>query len=147
MAGVAALLPDRVSEKALYATLTGGFALGAIAGDRLLVRPYDHTESESRLVQYGAAAGALVALAVPVLAQSDNTHLIFGAATIGGVLGTLLTEQLIAPQRAGNGLGILRGSEPAVGKRTDANLRFSPESALLAGLGLKGNHSIVSVTF
>ena len=147
MAAASALLPDRVSDKTLYAVLTGGFALGAIAGDLLLVRPYDHTESESRLVQYGAAAGALVALAVPVLAQSDNTHLIFGAATVGGVLGTLLTERLIAPQVAGSGLGMLRRSEPAVDKSTGAHFRFSPESALLAGLGLKGNHSIAFLTF
>ena len=147
MSAAGALLPSRSSDKVVFAALTGAFALGAIAGDRLLVRPYDHTEAESRLVQYGAAAGALVALAVPVLAQSDNSHLIFGAATIGGVLGTLLTEQLIAPQLAGSGLGMLRGSDPAVGKSTGANLRFSPESALLAGLGLKGNHSIVSLTF
>ena len=79
--------------------------------------------------------------------QTHPPALIVGAGTLGGALGTLVTEQLSAPQRAGNGHGILRGSEPAVGKRTDANLRFSPESALLAGLGLKGNHPIVSVTF
>ncbi|CAN5917218.1 hypothetical protein BH11GEM1_BH11GEM1_06900 [soil metagenome] len=147
MAAAATLLPNHASDKVVYAALTSAFALGAIAGDRLLVRPYDHTEAESRLVQYGAGAGALVALAVPVLAQSSNTQLIFGAATIGGVLGTLLTEQLITPQAAGSGLGMLPGSEPAVGKSTGANLRFSPESALMAGLGLKGNHSIVSLTF
>lgn len=147
MAAAGALLPQHASDKAVYAALTGGFALGAIAGDRLLVRPYDHTESESRLVQYGAGAGALVALAVPVLAQSDNTHLIFGALAAGGVLGTLLTEQLIAPQAAGNGLGMLRGGEKTVGRTGGANLRFSPESALLAGLGLKGNYPVLSLTF
>jgi hypothetical protein len=147
MSAAGALLPNHSSARMVYAALTGAFAVGAIAGDRLLVRPYDHTEAESRLVQYGAGAGALVALAVPALAQSGNTHLIFGAATIGGVLGTLLTEQLIAPQAAGTGLGMLRGSEPAAGKSTGTNLRFSPQSALLAGLGLKGNHSIVSLTF
>ena len=147
MAAAAALLPDRPSGKAVYAALTAGFALGAIAGDRLLVRAYDHTESESRLVQVGAGAGALVALAVPVLAQSSNTHLIFGAVAVGGVIGTLLTEQLIAPQAAGSGFGVLRKSETSIGRTSNLNLRFSPESALLAGLGLKGNHSMVSVTF
>ena len=147
MSAAAALLPNSPNEKAVYAALTGGFALGAILGDQLLVRPYDHTESESRLVQVGAAAGALVALAVPVLARSNNTHLIFGAISVGGVLGTLLTEQLIAPQAAGKGIGMLRGGEATVGNNGGANLRFSPQSALLAGLGLKGNHSVVSFTF
>ena len=147
MAAAAALLPNSPNEKVVYAALTGGFALGAIAGDLFLVRPFDHTESESRLVQVGAAAGALVALAVPVLAQSDNTHLIFGAISVGGVLGTLLTEQLIAPQAAGKGFGMLRGSEATVGNDEGASIRFSPQSALLAGLGLKGNHSVLSLTF
>ena len=147
LSAAATLLPDHPSDNVVYAALTGAFALGAIAGDRLLVRPYDHTEAESRLLQYGAGAGALVALAVPALAQSSNSHFIFGAATVGGVLGTILTEQLIAPQVAGSGLGLLRGSEPALGKNTGTNLKFSPESALMAGLGLKGNHSILSVTF
>ena len=145
MAAAGALLPDHPSEKAVYAALTGGFALGALAGDRLLVRPYDHTESESRLVQVGAAAGALVALAVPVLAQSSNLHVIFGALSIGGVIGTLLTEQLIKPQLAG--VGMLRGSETTVGQSGGSSFRFSPQSALLAGVGLKGNHPVVSITF
>lgn len=145
MAAAGALLPDHPSEKAIYALLTGGFALGAIAGDRLLVRTYDHTESESRLVQVGAAAGALVAVAVPVLAQSSNSHVIFGALSIGGVIGTLLTEQLIKPQLAGTGM--LRGGEQTVGQNAGPTMRFSPQSALLAGLGLKGNHPVVSITF
>ena len=61
------------------------------------------------------------------------------------MLGTLLTEQLIAPQLAGS--GALRRGETQVGMSGGANLRFSPESALLAGLGLKGNHSLLSLTF
>ncbi len=145
LSAAATLLPDSPSDKVVYGALTGGFALGALLGDQLLVRRYDHTEAESRLVQVGAGAGALVALAVPALAQSSNTHLIFGAITLGGVLGTVLTEQLINPQLAGS--GTLRRGETQVGQAAGANIRFSPESVLLAGLGLKGNHSLLSLTF
>lgn len=148
LAAVATLLPENSNDNLVYGALTAGFALGAIAGDRLLVRPFDHTESEARLVQYGAAAGALVALAGPVLAQSDNYHVIFGAATLGGILGAILTENLIEPQRASSGLGFtLPARKSALGRATGIDVRFSPESALLAGVGLKGNHSLLSVSF
>ena len=43
---------------------------------------------------------ALVALAIPALLRSGGPHVLFGAASAGGILGALLTEQLIEPQRA-----------------------------------------------
>jgi len=149
LSAAATLVPDgSPSPGVVYGLLTAGFALGAVAGDQLLVRPFDHTESEARMLQYGSVAGALVALAVPVLARSGNSHVLFGAATIGGVLGAVLTEQLIEPQRANSGLGSAapRDSGP-VGRSSGVDFRFAPESLVLAGMGLKGNHSILSLTF
>lgn len=149
LSAAATLLPnDNPSTELVYGVLTAGFALGALAGDQLLVRPFDHTESEARMLQYGSLAGALVALVVPVLARSDNTHVLFGATTIGGVLGAVLTEQLIAPQRARSGLGpVAPGTNDSASRSSGADFRFAPESLLLAGLGLKGNHSILSLSF
>ncbi len=147
MAAAATLLPDAASPAVGYGLLTAGFAAGALAGDRLLVRPFDHTESEARLVQYGAGAGAVVAMIVPVLAQSDNSHLIFGALTIGGLVGAIATESLIAPQRAGNDFGGIRTSSSPAGSSRGVDIRFAPESVLLAGAGVRGRHSILSVTF
>ncbi len=148
LAAVATLLPEHANDKLAIGALTAGFALGALAGDQLLVRPFDHTESEARLVQYGAAAGALVALAGPVLAQSGNSHFVFGSMTVGGILGAILTENLIEPARAKSGLGsILPGRRNDVGRATGVDVRFSPESALLASIGLRGNHSLLSVSF
>ena len=148
VSAAATLLPSGASREVVYGVLTTGFAVGALAGDRFLVRPFDHTESEARLLQYGSAAGALVALAVPVLTRTDNTHVIFGAATIGGVLGALLTEQLIEPQRANAGLGsIAPRSSGSVGRSSGVDFRFAPESLVLAGLGLKGNHSVLALSF
>jgi hypothetical protein len=149
LSAAATLLPNgNPSHELVYGVLTAGFALGAVAGDRLLVRPFDHTESEARMLQYGATAGALVALVVPVLAQSSNTHVLFGATTIGGILGAMLTEQYIAPQRANAGLGpVTPGINDSASRSSGADFRFAPESLLLAGLGLKGNHSILSLTF
>ncbi|MEO7457098.1 MAG: hypothetical protein ABIY52_12620 [Gemmatimonadaceae bacterium] len=144
MAAVSAFLPDRASPQAVYGTLAAGFALGAVAGDRMLVRPFDHTEAEARLVEYGTAAGALVALAVPVLAKSNN-HLAFGAGAIGGMLGMVLTEQMIQPHRVKSGFGDARKAET---RRTGGvDVRVTPEGLAFAGLGLRGNHSLLSVTF
>lgn len=148
-AAAATFLPSGgASDKVVFGVLTAGFAVGALAGDRFLVRPFDHTESEARLLQYGSAAGALVALAVPVLTQTGNTHVIFGAATLGGVLGAVLTEQLIEPQRASTGLGSAAPrSSGAAGRTAAVEFRFAPESLVLAGIGLKGNHSVFSASF
>ena len=77
-----------------------------------------------------------------------DTHVIFGAITAGGLLGAVLTEQLIEPQRARTGLGFVKpGSGGTPGRNTGVDVRFAPESVLLAGLGLSGHHSILSLSF
>ncbi len=146
LGAAAALLPDSPSSQLVFGLLTGGYALGALVGDRVFVRPFDHTESDARLLGLGTGAGALIGLAIPALAQSSNAQLIFGTATIGGILGALVTENLIAPQRATAGdRGERRTGSRERSSRVDA--QFSAAGALLAGSRLRGNHSIVSLTF
>ncbi|CAN5375560.1 hypothetical protein BH09GEM1_BH09GEM1_46760 [soil metagenome] len=144
--GVAAtLLGNGTNENLGWGMVGTGFALGAIAGDRLLVRPFDHTESDARLFQYGAVAGALVGLIGPILAQTDNNHVIFGTATAGGIIGAILTEQFIKPPEANKGLGAAGSREQEVGRRV--SVRFSPESVMFAKMGMRGQHSILSLSF
>ena len=146
--GVAATLtPDSASRVVGWGLAGAGFALGAIAGDRLLVRPFDHTESDARLLQYGTVAGALVGLIVPVIAQSDNAHLTIGALTAGGIVGAILTEQFIKPAEANAGLGAALTRERQLGQADRVTVRFSPESMAFARMGVKGQHSILSLTF
>jgi hypothetical protein len=146
--GVAAtLLSDRTSDNLGWALVGTGFTVGAIAGDRLLVRPFDHTESDARLFQYGAFAGALVGLIGPVLAQTDNSHVIYGAATAGGIIGAILTEQFIKPPEANAGLGGTGSRERESGRASGVSVRFSPESIMFAKVGMRGQHSILSLTF
>jgi hypothetical protein len=143
--GVAAtLLGDSGNENLGWGLIGGGFALGAIAGDRLLVRPFDHTESDARLLQYGAFAGALVGGIIPVLSQTDNVHLIYGTLTAGAILGAILTEQFIAPPAANSGLGAAVTKTRQVG---GVDIKFSPESMVFAKIGMRGQHSILSLTF
>ena len=147
LGAAASLLPDSPSQEMVFGALTAGYALGAFAGDRFFVRPFDHTESDARLLGLGTAAGAVMGLAVPVLAQSDNPQLIFATATIGGILGALLTENLIAPQRANAGMNQRERRSGSLGRSSRVAVRVSTGSALLAGAGLRGNHSILALTF
>lgn len=146
MSAAAMLLPDNADDQAAFGALTAGFVVGAVAGDRLLVRPFDHTEAESRLFSLGTGAGALLGLALPVLTSANNPRVIFGAMTLGGLLGAVLTENLIMPRRAGTELGL---GERTGSQRTSSrvDVRFNPESALLAGLGQPGRYSLLSVVF
>ena len=147
LGAAASFLSDSPSEEMVFGALTAGYALGAFAGDRFFVRPFDHTESDARLLGLGTAAGAVMGLAVPVLAQTNNPQLIFATATIGGILGALLTENLIAPQRASAGTNQRERRSGSLGRSSRVSVRVSAESALLAGAGLRGNHSIVALTF
>ena len=146
LGAAATLLPDSPSDQLVFGLLTGGYALGALVGDRAFVRPFDHTESDARLLGLGTGAGALIGLAIPALARSSNARLIFGTATIGGILGALVTENLIAPQRAIAG----DAGERRTGSRerpSRVDVQFSAAAALMAGARLRGNHSIVSLTY
>lgn len=147
LGAAASFLPDSPSQEMVFGALTAGYALGALAGDRFFVRPFDHTESDARLLGLGTAAGAVMGLAVPVLAQSDNPQLIFATATVGGILGALLTENLIAPQRASAGMNQRERRSGSLERSSRVAVRVSTGSALLAGAGLRGNHSILALTF
>jgi len=146
--GVAATItPDDAGRVTGWGLAGAGFALGAIAGDRLLVRPFDHTESDARLLAYGAGAGALVGLILPVITQTDNGHVYLGALTAGGILGAIVTEQFIKPAEATTGLGAALIKERQLGGEGRVGVRFSPESMAFAKMGVRGQHSILSLTF
>lgn len=147
LGAAAALLPDSPSEQLVFGMLTGGYALGALVGDRVFVRPFDHTESDARLLALGTGAGAVIGLAIPVLAQSDKPSLIFGTATIGGILGAILTENLIAPDRARPGDSGAARRTGSLRRSSRASFTFSPMGALMARSGMRGDHSILSLRF
>ncbi len=142
-----AMLPDSSSEELVLGTLAAGYALGAVIGDRAFVRPFDHTESDARLLGLGTGAGAVMGLAIPVLAQSDDRQIILATATVGGILGAIFTESLIAPSRARSGGSAAERRTGSLGRAPRFDVRFSPQAALLAGSGVAGRHAILSATF
>jgi hypothetical protein len=147
LGAAATVLPDSPSEELVYGALTAGYALGVLVGDRALVRPFDHTESEARLLALGTGAGAVMGLVIPVLAASSNPQLIFGTATIGGIFGAILTEGLISPRRARPGESATERRTGSIDRSSPVDVRFSAEGALMAGSRLRGNHPILSLTF
>jgi len=147
--GVAsALIPQNASREVASGLLTAGFATGLLAGDQLLARPFDHTESEARLLAVGAGAGALIGVAIPVLAQSDNSNILLGAAAIGGILGAWASEQILMPRRAEAGERSLHQS----GSKSDTRgprveVSFTPQAAVMAAMRQRGQHEILSLHF
>jgi hypothetical protein len=148
VSAAATFLPNNSSDKVVFSLLTGGFALGALAGDQWLVRPFDHTESEARLLQVGALAGGLVGGSLLALARASDSHVIFGTITAGGLFGVIITEGLIEPRKSGFGVGSDGPPRGATHERSSrVDVRFSPESVLFAKMGLRGNHPILSLAF
>lgn len=141
---------DDPSGQAVAATLTAGLVAGTLAGDRIFVRRHDFTESEGRLMGLGALAGALLGVAAPLAAGSDNAHVYFGGAAVGAMVGMALTKGIIDPtigvQRAtpgaggtsGGGLSSLRTTRRPGGPV----VRFHPENA---GMFLSRPRARVSV--
>ena len=123
------------TDKEIMLALTGGFALGAVAGDRLLVKRMDHTAGDASLVGLGALAGALMGAGVSVLLDTDrsNDALIAGLAALGGVGGIAAAEYYAAP-RADAG-------------RLATRIQFSPTGLAMVAARQRGVHPIVSVTF
>jgi len=146
LAVAASVMPDDPSHAVRFGLITAGFLGGALVADRTLVRPFDYTESDARLLGYGTLAGAAMGVIVPVLAQSGSERLFLVTATGGAILGAMITHNFITPERA-RGLdegGRRTGSTRRIG---GVELSVSPHAALMARAGLKGNHSLLSLTF
>jgi hypothetical protein len=130
------------SDEAVFGVLTAGYALGLVVGDRLLVRRFDHTDAEARLLLLGTVAGGVMGAAIPALAETDSDRGILAAQTIGAILGALVAENMIEPRR--------EGAQSRAGLRSVParfGIRFSPEGILALGMRRSGHHSILSVAF
>jgi hypothetical protein len=131
----AAFLDDRSSRTTVATALTAGGLLGVIAGDRFLVRRYDHSRTEAGRLALGTGAGALMGAGIATLTDTSDpdSQLIFGAAAVGGLLGMIATERYVDPS-------------PDAGRRR-FRVTFNP--AGIAGLAARtpGNHSLITVRF
>ncbi len=133
------LIYDSAPSGAVGALVTlGGALAGTYAADRLLVRRYDHSRSEGRLLSAGMVAGGLMGIGVGVLVTGENGQsggVTMGLAAVGGVAGILLTERYLQP----------RGDEGRlVGM---SGLSIDPMGFAAVASGMQGRHSLVRFTF
>jgi len=131
----AAILPESPKQSTAAAALTGGGVLGMMLGDGFLVRRYDHGRGDASRVTLGTFAGALMGAGVAALINTDldSPQLVFGTATVGGLVGLLASEAYVdAPRDAGR---------PRIG--------VSLNTAGLAAMATRrpGNYPILEVRF
>jgi len=140
---------SKPSNQLAAAAATPAYLAGAWAGDRLIAKRFDLTAAQGRILQVGAVAGSLMGLALPVLSQSSDVALDVGFATAGGIIGTAITLQTMAPRRAGlsgSETGSSRLERGRVGARDGLRIDIAP--ALIGALsGAPGRYSIVHWTF
>jgi hypothetical protein len=138
-AALAAAIASTDNDKTLWVAATAGWALGLVAGDRFLVRRYDHTRSEGTLLVVGAGAGALMGLGTAVLIDRENTSnsLLTGLGGLGAIAGIALTEYYQQP----------KPDAVRVGPRSSSRWRLDPASLAAAAAGTPGVHPILSLTF
>ena len=123
-------------ERATTLTLIGGSLAGLVAGDRLLVRRYDHARSEGSLVGVAGVAGALMGGGVAVLLGSSDR---FNAATaalgaVGAAGGVYMAERWM-------------GVQPDGARRLGQRVTFAPQSLAFAAARVPGTYSILSYSF
>jgi hypothetical protein len=115
-----------------------------LAGDLLLARRYDLTSSQANIFKIGGFAGALFGVAVPVLVESKSPTVLFGAASLGAVLGM----SGLASSFPEGGL-VARHATAIPAGEAERRVRFSFQFAGLAeAFGrVRGNHVLARLTF
>jgi hypothetical protein len=136
MAASGALFIGRnTSSRTVAASLTAGGVVGIIAGDRFLVRRYDHSRTDAGRVVLGTIAGGLFGAGIASIPNTSNPdpHLVMGLASVGGLIGIIATERYLDPASD--------AGQPRI------RVTFNP--AGLVGLATRsaGNHSLLNVRF
>jgi hypothetical protein len=135
MSTAGAFLGAHSSGRAVASTLTAGGVLGIIAGDRFIVRRYDHSRTDGGRVVLGTVAGGLMGAGIAALIDSDNPgpHLVLGLASVGGLAGIVATERYLDPS-------------PDAGPPR-FRVTFNPMAIGFLAARTPGNHSLINVRF
>jgi hypothetical protein len=123
------------SASVATALAVGGIA-GVIAGDRLLVRRYDHAPFDGQLVVAGSVAGGLMGAGIAALTGASHERVSPAMAVLtaaGGIGGLLWTEHYL-------------GNHADAGRRL-SRIEISPSGILAAAAGARGTYSLLHITF
>lgn len=142
--GLGAAGGSAASERTRWGAASAGAALGLVAGDLLLVRPYDHDASDVGALWVGAGLGAAIAALPYRLAGETRSGPTLVLAGLGGIAGVWGAE-IVSRPRAGQRLAA-RGGAQQTG-RLGARLTVDWRSALFAASRVPGNFGIARLTF
>ncbi|MFL5560546.1 MAG: hypothetical protein ACJ79K_03640 [Gemmatimonadaceae bacterium] len=149
---------DRPDARALSVTLTGGTVVGALAGDRWLVRPRDHTASDGALLMTGAGVGAVVGGGVASLGDASSQPA-WGLAVTGALLGMIATEAAVRPLPGGRRILSSRGDQRSARGADDSSatahgaserrmkITIDPIGVAFAATSRIGTFSVLRVSF
>jgi hypothetical protein len=135
-AGGAFVANGHPGHKASTLALMGGAVAGLAAGDRLLVRRFDHTRAEGSLVALGGLAGALMGGGVAVLVGSSARFnaVTAGLGAVGAAGGVWMAERWL-------------GAHPDGGRRIGERLTVTPQALAFAAARRPGTYSLMRFTF
>jgi hypothetical protein len=135
-AGGAFVANGKPAPRTVAAALTGGALVGALVGDRLLVRRFDHTPEDGQIVALWAVGGGLMGAGVGVLtgAAHDRVSSTTAAMTAAGaVAGVFFAERYLSTP-TGRGKALSR-------------LEFNPTGVLALAAGQAGEYPILHWRF
>jgi len=133
-AGVSLLNRHAAYSHFMTAATIGGI-LGMMAGDRFLVRRYDHGRDDADRLSLGTGAGALMGAGIASLNKSwrNNPHVLGGLSVGGGLAGLIITERYLHP-------------DPDAG-RPRFRVTFNATGIAALAARTPGNHSLLNVRF
>jgi hypothetical protein len=120
---------------------TAGWVGGALIGDRVAAKPFNHSSSDARMIQLGALGGALMASAFPIMAKSENATFDMGIVTAGAIAGAVLAHGMMDPPRQGTEYVAPREGPPP------RRLEFDPQGLAMTLTKQQGNHTLLRITF
>lgn len=119
--GFGAFVSDDGNNGARYGSMTAGVLAGAFLADRVLVRQADRSSADGTLAQLGGLAGGLMGMGLAYMAEG-NERAIMGLAGVGGLLGLLAADRIIAPAADA---GPLRGVMARGASESEARVALS----------------------
>jgi hypothetical protein len=136
LGGMTVIADHHPADREVAAALAIGGAVGLVIGDRMLVRVFDHTPAEGRLVMVGGLAGGLMGAGVAMLtggAQSRFSTLTGIMTTAGAAGGIALSQRYLMPK--------------ADGALRLGGLTMNPIGMVAAAAGMRGSYTLGSLSF
>lgn len=149
----AAFVGDDASRRARYTAMTGGLVAGLVAGDRLLVKPFDFTRSQATALRVGGIGGGLLGMAATT--GSDDGRIVAASAAAGGALGAWIAYRSVHPRRVGDRAplrearrdGATDGAPDEPTRAARVAWSLDPAGLAMAAARTPGRHGILSLTF